>query len=110
MPAEAPGQQFEAVILELLRQMKETAAQEAEAAEDIDNEPFAVDTGEEEDETPQATETPDLDEQDRARIESLFEQARQERNKAFLLKAELDRLGVFDRYEDRFLDLFKRGE
>jgi hypothetical protein len=25
------------------------------------------------------------------------------------LKEELDRLGVFDRYEDRFLDLFRRA-
>lgn len=40
-------------------------------------------------------------------IETLFEQVKRDRSQAYHLKAELDRLGVFDRYEDRFLDLFK---
>jgi uncharacterized protein len=43
------------------------------------------------------------------RIERLFEQAEKDRSKAFELKQELDRLGVFKEYEDRFLDLFKRS-
>jgi proteasome assembly chaperone (PAC2) family protein len=43
------------------------------------------------------------------RIEKLFEQASRDRAKAFELKQELDRLGVFKEYEDRFLDLFKQG-
>ena len=47
---------------------------------------------------------------DRARIEELFDAARHDRSRAVELKTELDRLGVFDRYEDRFLDLFKRAE
>jgi hypothetical protein len=51
-----------------------------------------------------------LDELDRARLEQLFEKARGDRNAAFQLKEELDRLDVFDQYEDRFLDLFKRAE
>jgi hypothetical protein len=38
----------------------------------------------------------------------LFDAARQDRAKAFELKQELDRLGRFAEYEDRFLDLFKR--
>lgn len=46
---------------------------------------------------------------DRERIESLFEQSARDRTKAFELKQELDRLGVFKDYEDRFLDLFKRA-
>ncbi len=46
---------------------------------------------------------------DRELIESLFREAVQDRSKALTLKAELDRLGVFARYEDRFLDLFKRA-
>ncbi len=46
----------------------------------------------------------------RARIETLFERARHDRQAALELKAELDRHGVFKKYEDRFLDLFKRGE
>lgn len=45
-----------------------------------------------------------------ARIEALFQAASSDRSKALELKSELDRHGVFGRYEDRFLDLFKRGE
>jgi uncharacterized protein len=41
-------------------------------------------------------------------IERLFEQAHSNRAKAYELKRELDRLEVFDEYEDRFLDLFKK--
>ena len=48
--------------------------------------------------------------EDRARIEVLFDQARIDRTRAIELKQELDRLGAFKRYEDRFLDLFKRAE
>lgn len=51
-----------------------------------------------------------LTERDRQRIEQLFEQARDDRSKAYELKRELDRLDVFREYEDRFLDLFKRPE
>jgi proteasome assembly chaperone (PAC2) family protein len=47
---------------------------------------------------------------ERQRIETLFEQARQDRSKAYVLKRELDRLGVYHEYEDRFLDLFKKPE
>lgn len=46
----------------------------------------------------------------RERIEELFEQAQKERSKAFELKQELDRLGLFKEYEDRFLDLFKKPD
>ncbi|MEY3457467.1 MAG: hypothetical protein RL215_624 [Planctomycetota bacterium] len=45
-------------------------------------------------------------EQTRA-IEQLFEQARIDRSQAFELKNQLDQLGVFTAYEDRFLDLFR---
>ena len=43
-------------------------------------------------------------------IEELFTQATKDRAKAFELKQELDRLGAFKDYEDRFLDLFKKPE
>ncbi len=49
-----------------------------------------------------------LGESDIERIEGLFDQAEKDRSKAFELKQELDRLGVFKEYEDRFLDLFKK--
>ena len=45
----------------------------------------------------------------RVKIEKLFKEAQADRNRALALKAELDRLGVFDLYEDRFLDLFREG-
>lgn len=41
------------------------------------------------------------------RIESLFQQAQADRSKAYELKQELDRYGIFKDYEDRFLDLFR---
>lgn len=41
------------------------------------------------------------------RLEALFEEAGRDRARAFELKQELDRLGLFEEYEDRFLDLFK---
>lgn len=47
---------------------------------------------------------------DERRIERLFEQATTDRSKAFELKQELDRLGVFKEFEDRFLDLFKHSD
>ncbi len=44
-----------------------------------------------------------------ARLEQLFEEAKRNPSEAVKLKAELDRLGVFKRYEGRFLDLFRRA-
>lgn len=46
-------------------------------------------------------------EEDRRRIEALFEEARRDRSRTFELKRELDRLGLFRGFEDRFLDLFR---
>lgn len=46
----------------------------------------------------------------RRHIEELFTAAQRDRGRAPQLKAELDRLGVFKDYEDRFLDLFRRAE
>ncbi|MBL4886842.1 MAG: PAC2 family protein [Planctomycetaceae bacterium] len=48
-----------------------------------------------------------LDPEDEQFIEQLFNQAEQDRSKAYELKRELDNLNVFQKYEDRFLDLFK---
>ena len=44
---------------------------------------------------------------DQKRIETLFQQAAEDRSKAYVLKQELDRLDAFKEYEDRFLDLFR---
>lgn len=46
-------------------------------------------------------------EAERSRIEVLFERAAADRSRAYELKNELDRLGLFKDYEDRFLDLFR---
>lgn len=40
-------------------------------------------------------------------LEQLFAEAAKDRSRAYELKQELDRLGLFDEFEDRFLDLFK---
>ena len=43
-------------------------------------------------------------------LEELFARAASDRSAAYELKRELDRLGVYPEYEDRFLDLFKKPE
>lgn len=65
-----------------------------------------------EEEIPEAepAEPPKLSPKDERHIEELFVQAREDRSKAYELKRELDRLGVFADYEDRFLDLFRKPE
>lgn len=59
---------------------------------------------------PEPAEEPRLSPSDEKRIDELFGEATTNRSKAFELKRELDRLEVFDLYEDRFLDLFKKPE
>jgi len=53
---------------------------------------------------------PKLDLAARRRIERLFEAASKDTSRAMELKKELDRAGVFKKYEDRFLDLFRRAD
>jgi len=55
------------------------------------------------------TAPPALSDEARARIEGLFEEARRDSSRAVALKQELDRLGVFRQFENRFLDLFRRA-
>jgi proteasome assembly chaperone (PAC2) family protein len=59
---------------------------------------------------PRPETAPEPDFATRERIERLFEEARRDRGRAMELKQELDRLNLFSRYEDRFLDLFRRAE
>ncbi len=63
---------------------------------------------EEEEYSPEAPEPERLPSGDRQHIERLFEEAAKDRAKAFELKQELDRLGIFKEFEDRFLDLFRK--
>jgi hypothetical protein len=74
--------------------------------EDGDDEEGSFAESADEEESPPEAEHP----RKREPIERLFKQAAQDRSKAFELKQELDRLGVFKEYEDRFLDLFKHPE
>ena len=67
-------------------------------------------SGEELSVTPEKAEDESISSEDRDRIEQLLEQAKQDRAAAYELKRELDRLGAFKEYEDRFLDLFKKRE
>jgi predicted ATP-grasp superfamily ATP-dependent carboligase len=59
---------------------------------------------------PELEPPPKLSPSDEQRIEALFEQASENRSKAYELKQELDRLNVFADYEDRFLNLFRQPE
>lgn len=58
--------------------------------------------------SPESAEPQRLSSTDKQHLEELFQQATNDRSRAFELKQELDRLGVFKDYEDRFLDLFKK--
>ncbi len=64
----------------------------------------------EEEYQPEPTAEKGLGAADQERIEKLFAQAVKDRAKAFDLKQELDRLGVFKEFEDRFLDLFHKAD
>lgn len=59
---------------------------------------------------PEAIDEVGLGREDADHIERLFDQAADNRSKAYELKRELDRLGAFATYEDRFLDLFRKSE
>jgi hypothetical protein len=86
---------------ELLSQVEHTIEEQQAAEKDDDDESLS----------PEPAEEPRLSQEDEQKIEQMFAQAGRDRSKAYVLKGQLDRLGVFDLYEDRFLDLFKkRGE
>ncbi|MFM7282486.1 MAG: PAC2 family protein [Planctomycetia bacterium] len=79
-----------AIEAEILRQNPELAQKPAE-------------------ELPEPLDRDALSVEDLQHIEKLFAAARADRGQAMDLKRELDRLGVFARFEDRFLDLFKKA-
>jgi proteasome assembly chaperone (PAC2) family protein len=83
-----------AIEAEILRQNPELAPRQAESAGA---------------ELPEPVDRDALTKEDLERIEQLFAAARADRKRAVALKAELDRMGVFSRFEDRFLDLFKQA-
>jgi DNA replication initiation complex subunit (GINS family) len=94
------AQQVAARLAEFLRQVEKTLSDaEGSAEQEIKPQPEELEE-----------EVPHLDAQHQQKIERMFEEARADRSKAYLLKRELDRLKVFHDYEDRFLDLFKKAE
>lgn len=93
----AQAREVEQRLGELLEQVEEAYGEAGEGPEDEGLRPAepADDEG--------------LDPDDRRRIDDLFRAAEGDRSKAYELKRELDRLEVYPEYEDRFLDLFKKG-
>ncbi len=106
---------MDAALVEALEKLeRKRAGEEPYDAEDEDE---SLDEGDEGEAPPPVTDdsappsTPErLDYAARNRIERLFQEARKDRSKAMRLKDELDRLGIYSQYEDRFLDLFRRAE
>ena len=109
------GRAMESRLTDLLQQMQEALRDQIERSGEPGEESFGEirfvpgEEEEEEEEEASASKNPRPSEEDRKRIDALFEQAARDRSKAFELKKELDRLDVFKEYEDRFLDLFKQG-
>ncbi len=103
-------------LIELMEKLQDAAQHQAEGMGEggFTIPEFARSDDDEDDEPEPAAENEKkqskLDYRSRRRIEELFDQANHDRSKAFQLKQELDRLGVFEQYEDRFLDLFKKAE
>jgi hypothetical protein len=100
--AEAMAHRLQEILDQVERAMAEQQAAQAEGRPEEEEE--------EEDFGKESPVEPRLTPEQQRRIEQLFQQAEQDRSKAYELKGELDRLGVFDEYEDRFLDLFKKRD
>jgi proteasome assembly chaperone (PAC2) family protein len=90
-------------LSQVLEKLQETAQARAQGVSEVTAEQR------EGEEWKRGRENEDIDDATKARIEKLFDEAKRDRSTAMHLKAELDQLGVFKRYEDRFLDLFKKG-
>jgi uncharacterized protein len=97
--AEAVEEQLGELLERVQEQVKDQLRDRDDPAEDDADDA----DGEEPEEEPEKA-----DDDSQRRVEELFTQARADRSKAFELKRELDRLGVFAEYEDRFLDLFRK--
>ncbi len=103
----------EKALLQLLQKLEEASKNQGEGGEEGFSVPEFAQPDEESDTPAQSASSaskPPLDYATRRRIDSLFEAAHNDRTKAFKLKKELDRLGVFAQYENRFLDLFRKAE
>jgi proteasome assembly chaperone (PAC2) family protein len=98
-------------VTELVEQARDMEQKLGELLARVEKEYGQQDTSEEEGGySPEREEEERTAAADKQRIEALFKLAGKDRSKAFELKQELDRLGLFKEYEDRFLDLFKKAE
>jgi proteasome assembly chaperone (PAC2) family protein len=95
---------------ELSEQARTTEQQLGELLARVEQSLGRESSGESESFSTETAEEDQISSADQERIEALFDQAARDRSKAFELKQELDRLGVFKEYEDRFLDLFKKAD
>jgi len=95
----------DALLEAIERAQREQGTRESEETEEEEEEVAASPSSR--DERPKTTE-PRLDEATHQRIERLFAEAQRDPSRAPALKGELDALSIFKRYEDRFLDLFRK--
>lgn len=104
-PINEQAKEVDQKLVRLLERMQRATDDE------LDDESFIIPDVGEDDQIEEEEESADeLDAATLHRIENLFDQARRDRSKALQLKQELDRLGVFQQFEDRFLDLFRKAE
>lgn len=103
-PLSAEIERMDGVLMQMMERLQNKGGDETdESGIEL---PGETESGEHADEPAE----PHIDRPTRQRIESLFEEAIADRTKAVALKQELDRLGVFGAYENRFLDLFRRAD
>jgi len=107
--ASAVERQLGEILAKVEEQYQEGRSVEEEP-EDEDEESYSADEEEPAEEEQEPPKPPLRRSTARIRIDELFEAAVKDRSKAFELKQELDRVGLFKEYEDRFLDLFKKAE
>jgi proteasome assembly chaperone (PAC2) family protein len=96
---EASVRQMDNVMAQIEERMR-TAFESAEVEQEV---------GEEVAEEPPPSDQNEVPNYVMKRIESLFRQVARDREQAPRLKEELDRWGLYELYEDRFLDLFRQG-
>ena len=97
-------------LSQLLARVEEQYAQQGEGDEEEDDEENGTGEDDADEPDPAPQEVPAVSASARRQIERLFEAAAEDRAKAFELKQELDRRGLFKEYENRFLDLFKKSK
>ncbi len=105
--------EIDPILHEVLEKLKNDHDPEPQdQGDEIFNPAFTAEMGHTAQQSGQSDDAPHsrLTQADRRRIEELFDQAMKSKEEAFKLKQELDRLEVFDQYQDRFLDLFKRAD